>query len=298
MTMTATLQKRQDLLKLIEVELAPEGAVQGVVGIGSLANGTARPDSDIDAVVFLDPYDDYIVPAEFIWRAADRSFHSIFSEAPGLEEGIQFDLQRFDLTQWADPAFDWPEGRRAELGQGWLAFERSGRVTEMIAVRTAYPDGLRIDRMDDAIVWLDGHLAEGVPQMRWDSLGPVVAHDQLLAAYGFLVQALFAYNRRWRPWRNREMSALLSLPWLPENFAQRVLDAMTIPAAGLSGYLKRVESLRGLFQDLTHRLVAEGLYGENVVSEAFIRSHAEPGRAWNMDEWNQNHARRQDIKAG
>jgi len=32
-----------------------------------------------------------------------------------------------------------------------------------------------------------------------------------------------------------------------------------------------------------------GEYGDDVISEAFIRSHDEPGRAWNMDEWNARH---------
>jgi hypothetical protein len=54
--------------------------------------------------------------------------------------------------------------------------------------------------------------------------------------------------------------------------------------------MNRVEILRTLFQDLTTRLVKDGLYGNDFTSEAFIRSHDEPGRAWNMDAWNREHA--------
>jgi hypothetical protein len=43
---------------------------------------------------------------------------------------------------------------------------------------------------------------------------------------------------------------------------------------------------------LIDRLVADGEYGDDVIGEAFIRSHNEPGRAWNMDEWNKKHAER------
>ncbi|KPV42324.1 hypothetical protein AN477_18695 [Alicyclobacillus ferrooxydans] len=32
-----------------------------------------------------------------------------------------------------------------------------------------------------------------------------------------------------------------------------------------------------------------GTYGKDPVSEAFIRSHDEPGRAWNMQEWMRRH---------
>lgn len=284
----ATLQKRRELTAFVERVLAPEPAVQAVVAIGSVANGRARPDSDIDAILFLDPFDAYIVPAEFTWRPAGSSFHSIFEEL-GAEDAMQFDFYRLDLAQWDNPAYEWPEGRRAELAAGWMAFDRLGRVGALIAARTAYTDEVRLARLDEAITWLDQHLSGDGPQRNWKSLGPVIAHDRLQAAYEYLVQGLFAYNRCWRSWRNRQASALLALPWLPEGFADRVLPALNAPSLDEAGYQARVEALRGLFEDLVARLVAEGLYGSDPVGEAFIRSHDEPGRAWNMDEWNARH---------
>jgi hypothetical protein len=292
LTTAATTQKKQDLMTFIERELVPEPAVQAVIGIGSIASGLAQPDSDIDAIIFLDPLDWYIVPAEFIWCPDDGSFHSIFSPEPGLEEGIQFDFARFDLVQWADQSYEWSEERCAELHEGWMAFDRSGQVVELIAMRTAYTDKIRTAKLDEALTWLDQHLSGDRPQRRWESLGSVIAHDRLQAAYEYLVQALFAYNRRWRPWRNREASSLLALPWLPEGFADRVLVALNAPACDYTGYLTRMDALRALFQDLTNRLVADGEYGDDVIGEAFIRSHDEPGWAWNMDQWNTEHLER------
>lgn len=292
MTTPATVQKRRELAQFIAAVLAPDPAVQGVIGIGSVASGLCRPDSDIDALVFLEPFDWYVVPAEFKWRPSDGSFHSIFSEAPNLEGAIDFDLARCDLAAWSDPAFDWPEGRRAEIAAGWLAFDRAGRTAELIAARADYPAALRTARLDEAITWLDQHLGEDGPQVRWESLGPLIAHDRLQAAYDYLVQALFAYNRRWRAWRNREMTALLELPWLPAGFAARLSDAALAPSADYAGYERRVAALRGLFDDLAARLRADGEYGGDVIGEAFIRSHEEPGRAWNMDEWNELHRAR------
>lgn len=154
------------------------------------------------------------------------------------------------------------------------------------------PIQVRTARLDEAITWLDQHLSGEGPQRRWDSLGAAIAHDRLQAAYDYLVQALFAYNRRWRPWRSREISYLLALPWLPAGFADRALAASSAPSPGYAGYMARVHTLRALFQDLTARLIADGEYGQDAVAEAFIRSHDEPGRAWNMDEWNVRHHRR------
>lgn len=287
----ATLEKRRDLSAFVERVLAPEPAVQAVVAIGSVATGRARPDSDIDAVLFLDPYDEYIVPAESKWCPADGSFHSIFEDLHAREK-IQLDFHRLALAQWADPAYEWPEGRRAELAAGWTAFDRSGRVSELIAERTRYTDGVRVARLDEAVNWLDYHLAGDRPRRNWESLGPAIAHDRLQAAYEYLAQGLFAYNRQWHPWRNRQASALLALPWLPEGFADRVLPALNAPSLGEAGYQARVDALRGLFDDLLARLVTDGVYGSDPTSEAFIRGNDEPGRAWNMDEWNKRHRER------
>ncbi|MEM8532076.1 MAG: nucleotidyltransferase domain-containing protein [Chloroflexota bacterium] len=280
-----THTKRDQLQTFIEREMSPHSAVKGVVGIGSIATGNAHANSDIDAVVFLEPFDPYIVPAECIWRPSDASYHSILSEV----EGWQLDFARFDLTQWSHPDFNWPEGRCAELSSGWLAFDRDGQVTQLIATRTAYPDDLRVTRLDEAITWLDQHLSDDAPEHVWEQFGPIIAHDRLSAAYHYLAQALFAYNWRWRVWRNREIEALLSLPWLPDAFAESILLVLTAPSLDHDGYMARVETLSMFFADLLEQVVADGIYTEDPISEAFIRRSAEPGRAWNMDEWNEQH---------
>lgn len=296
----ATIQKRQELSTFIERNLAPETAIQGVVGIGSIATGQMRPGSDIDAVIFYAPYDPYIVPAEAIWMPADGSFYSIFSKEPGVQEtGIQLDFTRCALDEWADPAFVWPEGRRTELAEGWLAFDRTGAIRQLIATRTAYTDAIRQERLDEALVWLDQHLKWDDPQEMWGSLGPAIAHDRLHAAYDYLVQALFAYNRRWRAWRNREMTYLLKLPWLPKDFDQRILTALNAPSHDFAGYRTRFGMLRILFDEVMTQLVQDGLYDrDDPVGEAFVRDSAEPGRAWNMDEWNTEHCKRQVKGSG
>ena len=294
MATSAALHKREEFSSFIDEVLVPHPAVQGVVGIGSIASGHARPESDIDAVLFLDPLDLYIVPAESFWRRSDGTFHSIFSvTSDEYTNGLFLDIQRYDLRQWSDTAFIWPEGHRAELAAGWLAYDRAGAVAPLIAERTAYADDLRNARLDEAVVWIDQHLSNGKPERVWDSLGPAIAHDRLNAAYDYLVQALFAYNRRWRPWRNREMTYLLELPWLPPHFAARVLPACGAPSLDQAGYDARVEILRGLFNELLTELVQENVYTEKPISEAFIRLHAEPGRSWNMDDWNIEHSKRQ-----
>jgi hypothetical protein len=280
--------KRRELSDFIAQVLAPHPAIQGVVGIGSIATGRARPDSDIDAFVFLDPLDLFIVPAECIWRPSDGTFHSIFQDV----DGVQLDFKRCDLARWADPAFAWPEGYCAELADGWIAYDREGRIAPLIAARTTYGDDTRIKCLDEAITWLDQHLDAGTPEQCWEQLGPAIAHDRLHAAYGYLVQLLFAYNRRWQPWRNREMSYLLALPWLPRDFAERALVALNPPSLDFGGLMARAAMLAALFQETVEQLIADGDYADDPIGEAFVRAHEEPGRAWNMDAWNAERLRR------
>lgn len=140
MVTAATERKREQLLDFIDRKLAPHPAVRAVVGVGSIASGLARPDSDIDAVVFMEPFDPYVVPAESIWRPRDDSFHSIMVDDESLDrEGIQLDFYRVDLGTWRDPAYAWPEPSCAELAHGWMAFDRKGAVGPLIEDRTTYP---------------------------------------------------------------------------------------------------------------------------------------------------------------
>jgi hypothetical protein len=285
----ASKRKRTELLTYIQREVVREPSVQGVVAIGSVSKGIARDDSDIDAVVFLEPFDLYAIPAEFKWLPDQGTYHGIFS---AVENSIQLDFKRLDLAQWSKQAYEWPESICAELSGGWIAFDRNDGIQKLIAERTKYGDKMRQEHLDEAIVGLDWLLSEATTDRTWTTLGPSIAHYRLHSAYDYLMQALFAYNRRWRSLRSRELSDLLILPWLPERFEEQLLLAMNALSATQEGYQQRVVALRYCFNELVAKCQQDRLYGENAVSEAFIRQYDEPGRNWNMDEWNRKHEER------
>jgi hypothetical protein len=81
----------------------------------------------------------------------------------------------------------------------------------------------------------------------------------------------------------------LNLPWLPAEFGEQLLRATNALSNTIADYQQRVTILRDCFNQLVVRCQQDGLYGENPINEAFIRQHDEPGRDWNMDEWNQEH---------
>jgi predicted nucleotidyltransferase len=288
----ATEKKRQQFQSFIDDVLAPEEAVRGVVGIGSIASGTMQTDSDIDAAIFLDPYDLFIVPAESVWNPAADTFHSIFDKKE-VPDGLELDFARLNLVQWADPDYEWPEGNRAELRDGWIVYDPFGDIEKLITQKTTYDEDVRQQRLDEALIWLDQHLNWKDPQAIWRAYGPAIALDRMRAAYRYLVQALFAYNRQWQIWRNREMQVLLQLSWLPSDFEKKVLYAANAPSLNEEGYLKQVVTLKELFQELLTELTNSGDYSTMPVDQAFIRQNQEIGRAWNMDEWNTFHRLRQ-----
>ena len=111
-------------------------------------------------------------------------------------------------------------------------------------------------------------------------------------AFDYLIQALYAYNRRWRTLRSRELTDLLNLPWLPQRLEKQLLLATNALTETQAGYQQRVTVLTECFDELVAKCQQEGLYGEHAVSEASIRQHEEPGRDWNMDAWNQKHQQR------
>jgi len=285
----ATKQKRTDLSGFIQQEVIAETSVQGLVVIGSVAKGVARFDSDIDAVVFLEPVDLFAIPGECKWEPDEGIFHGIFSD---VKNAIQLDFHRIDLKEWAKPTYVWPESICAELSEGWLAFDRYGDIQKLIAERTYFSDELRRKRLDDAIAHLDWLLNETTTECNWEMLGAKIAHYRLHSAFEYLVQALFAYNYRWRTLKSRELSDLLKLTWLPGEFDEQLLLATNSLENTQGGYQQRVKILQHFFNELVTKCQSDGLYGDKPANEAFIRQHDGPGRDWNMDEWNKQHKER------
>ncbi len=285
----ATNRKRTELSRFIQQEIVIGTPIQGVVVIGSVAKGIARDDSDIDAVVFLEPFDLYAIPAEFKWRPEDGTFHGIFSD---VENSIQLDLKRLNLQEWSNPTHVWPESLCAELSEGWPAFDRNNHIQKLVAERTYFSDEMRQERLDDAIVHIDWLLRDSAVEKTWETFGVKIAHYRLHSVYDYLTQALFAYNRHWRTLRNREIPDLLKLPWLPERFDEQLLLATNALSMTKDGYQQRVAILRHFFNELVTECQQAGIYSGDAVSEAFIRQHDEPGRNWNMDEWNKKHRER------
>lgn len=286
-------RKRQQLLHYTRTHLVPHKSVSAVVAIGSVATGLARADFDIDAIIFMDPLDLYVAPAEAIWRPSDDTYRSIFSADPELVDGIQLDLTRLDLTIWRTRGHHWPEHTRAALADGWVTFDRTGQVSALLAERTSMSDQQRLQILDEVLVASAGLLRQD-PDSAWDSLSPAEAFDRLQTAYEELVRGVFAYNRKWRPWRGRALRSLSRLGYVPRALGDDLEGAVRTAGDGPAAYSARARQLGLALDQLIDQLHCDEDYGPDAVSEAFRRLHDEPSRAWNIAEWSSN--RRQPSK--
>ena len=207
-TEEATERKRKDL----QLVIAPVPAFGAVVAVGSVGSGRVRDRSDIDAVVFMDPVDRFILPTESIWCPWDNSFHSIFVKDRRIQrDGIHLDLMYRDLQKWSQDSFEWPEPDKAGLVKGWFAFDRDGTVEPLVKRRTQYDEKTRKQRLDDFLLAVDGELVGDRPSETRNRFGPIVAFRRLECALDAVVGGLFAYNRSWRFYRDRETVSLLQL---------------------------------------------------------------------------------------
>ena len=281
-----TGRKRQQLLHYTRTHLVPHRSVSAVVAVGSVAARLARADSDIDAIIFMDPLDLHVAPAEAIWRPTDDTYHSIFSPDPDLGDAIQLDFTRLDLATWRKPEHHWPEHTRAALADGWVAFDRTGEISPLLAERTAMSEQQRRQILDEVLVAAAGLLRQD-PVIAWTVLGPAEAFDRLQTAYEELVRGVFAYNRTWRPWRGRALRSLTRLTYLPPAIADDLEGAVRTAGDDSTAYDAR-SRLLGLALDQLIDQLHHDDYGPDAVSEAFRRLHDEPGRAWNIAEWSSN----------
>lgn len=265
-----------------------------MVSLPSVASlqGMRANHQTIDAILFMDPVDRYILPTESIWCPWDDTFHSIFVRDQHIQQnGIHLDLSFRDMAEWSSESFKWPEFDRAGLAESWIAFDRYGQIEPLIKARTLFDDNARLARLDEFILTIDDELGDDTAERNWSRYGAFTAFSRLDAAYDALVSGLFAYNRKWRFYPNRETEFMCRLPWLPDDSECRMLLAMNGPSLDEDGYAKRANMLREISNEIVTKLQQEGIYGEDPASEAFIRTHDEPGRAWNMHEWNQKRKR-------
>ena len=262
-----------------KLEIWPEFLAAFIVG--SVAHNEARADSDVDCVLVFDRLDEAIVPAEFVWVPATDSYHTIFEVETSDVGGVQIDAKRIVLDDFQSA--EWSEGFKHELAHAIVLYDRHESVETILKQRVAYPEFLRNARIRDHLSWTNYYLEEWRLFSWIDRGGIEGAHDQLTVAFEELIQLLHAYNREWLPWRYRWMSATRQLPWLPNDYATRVVVITSEVSGTKESVLERRDEIISLLEDTQEKLESEGLLADS--DDAFIAAHPGLGFAHNFDDW-------------
>ena len=236
-------------------KLAAAGGVVGVLLGGSRARGEERPDSDWDLGVY--------------YRGAldlDR-LRSLARELTGAEVevagpggwgpwvnggawltvgGHQVDwiLRDLDRVQrvWADcgegryevgvqpghPLGFWSPCYSGELVLGRILADPTGELTELQAAMGRYPEPLRRSLVGAA--WESEFLVANAAK---SARGGDVLHVSLSLsrAFGILVQALYAWHRRWCLNEKGSLAVAERLPGTPSDFGGRARRLLAAPGA-------------------------------------------------------------------
>lgn len=284
----AAAEKRRALKGFIERHVIHREVIRAIVVYGSVANGAAVAESDVDAIVFMDPVDPYLLPAEAIWNPHDDSFRSIFSSETRPDD-LQLDFKRVSWGEWASPSFTCPDVVRAHLDTTWVAYCRDGYDPVTVIERiTTMTDDQQLHLIDEALLAVDGVPED--PSEAWER-DPLEAVDGLAVQWDALLRCIYAINKVWFPYRGRAVRNLRSLPWYA-GLRGELLIGCVGGATDRSGYEARAGALLQVRESVLTRLTTDPRYDDDPIFAAFLRQHDEPGRAWNMAEWNERHALR------
>jgi hypothetical protein len=303
MPINALAQTKLDLVqRYVDTELSRWPQVQGIAVVGSVAQGTCRADSDVDAYVFFHPaVEEAVVPAESYYVFSTGEYHHIFADLKSLGvDGpyLHLDAKRVALSalEVDDALF---EGERAQLAAAILAWNRDGRLASQLSDYVHYPEGLRRSRLLSHLGWADYLLAEHQIDKWVRRHGLLAAHHQVGTATDHLIRAIFAYNRRWEAFRSLWVEELSRLPWRPEplpSILEQTLVARVMSAQDID---RRAAAARALYAAMAEQLAKDGFMPEeDPGSWLFRQTHPGLGYAHNMAEWQQAHRVYEDTSEG
>ena len=253
--------------------------------VGSVAHGEARPDSDVDCILIFNKLNEAIVPSEFVWDPTSDTYHTIFEVEAVDINGIQIDANRVEVEDFLNQ--DWSEDLRHDLAHALFIYDRCDSVAPAINDRLAYPESLRLSRIQRHLSWAAYHLEEW-RLLGWMNRGGLEsAHDQVTAALEEIIQLLHAYNREWLPSRHRWVVSAQGLKWLPDEYSERVFDAISRVTPDKQNLLRRQSTLSLILDSIRDQLESESLLASPV--EAFIANNPGLGYARNFDDWKKEH---------
>jgi predicted nucleotidyltransferase len=235
--------------------------VPGVVGVllgGSRARGEHRPESDWDLGVYYRGELD--LTALRALAGPDVDVAGPGGWGPGVAvDWILRDLDRVERV-WADcregryevgvqaghPLGFWSPCYAGEVALGRVLADPAGELTDLRRRTATYPEPLReaLTKCAWEAEFLVGAAAKGAA--RADTLYVALC---LSRAFGVLVQALFARERRWCLNEKGALAVAATLPGAPDGFGPRVRGLLGAPGDTAESLTATVTRARALVEE-------------------------------------------------
>lgn len=263
--------KIENLISLFTNRLRKQSQVEGVILLGGLGRRNfLDKHSDVDFAVFVNPR----FPLPFFIKKTPgfllpKWLPRFEFYVRSIVGDLEFNLHQQVLRDEAKLDHPWDETKKEAYSRGIIILDRSGKLKRLLTKKLSFPEK-----------WRQRRLTEIVGQFPWYAfINPLRqidrgfihnGHDLLNQAIEMLVEALFLYNRQYRPHKKWCLETSMLLPWLPKGYRRNILEAMLIKDFSGRDIYRRVRILKKIFESLQKCLLKEKVVPKNAYEYACI----------------------------
>ncbi len=187
-------------------------------------------------------------------------FHVKLSEPiEGLED-IEFNVHQQILS--LEQEHEWDEGKKEAYSRGNVVYDRKGFLTKFLEEKLAYNEE-ECQRKLIEIVGQFSWYGEINPRRQIERGFIHNAHDLLNQTEEMIVEALFLFNRRYRPHKKWRLETSFRLPWTPINYEIHMKEAILVKDYTPEDIERRILALKAIIIPLQEQLIANGDIPEN-----------------------------------
>lgn len=256
---------RERIMPFVE-RLKSKSEVEGIVLLGGLSNNDYRnfmdKFSDVDISIFLsidsnqysehgrlEPKIQEILPA---WLP-NFEFH-----VPFAENMIEINVHQQIIEFEENKNKTWDEAKKeAYAYSAEIIYDKKGRVKRLINEKVRFNEAHRKLRLAQLLGQYQWYVR--INPLRQIERGFLEnAHDLLNEGVEMFMEALYLFNRRYRPHKKWRIAMSFDLPWLPKEYQEKLRASMKVEGFGQESILRRRECLIELFEELQQAVTDEG----------------------------------------
>ena len=211
----------------------------GIVLLGGIARGYADKYSDIDIIVFTERNVDLGIPRE-------SEISVKVPEEDYKKYGINVVTIDYEIIEYNKASEEkWDLEKRWAYSFGKVIYDPEGKIKKLLGKKIIFPDDECFTAMIEGIVQCE-YFAENVPR-KWIYRGDLVsAHFAVFLSILELLKGLFALNKRLIPANPWILWCSKFLDWLPDNFMEKIKEALLVKAFTNEDLERRINAIKYL----------------------------------------------------